>query len=248
MASIFLVSGFRLGKLLIVEQLREPVGLFWSVIAPPLMFAFLNNEALGKQPLSVDWYVSETGWYLSYIAVTTSLFGFALYFVGRRESGFVRSFITGKKNRLLFIVSQFMSSVVLALLAYLFFMVMTAAISGVDILGAMGALLKPFMIALVLNMFGALSIAALPITFQNASSGISIFSSVMLILGIAGVQADPAGTVCRLNQFNPLYIWAGFISSGGRFSQIHFILGIVMVTLGGVGYHWFRVNPVWNRQ
>ena len=224
------------------------MGLFWSVIAPPLMFAFLNNEALGKQPLSVDWYVSEAGWYLSYIAVATALFGFALYFVGRRESGFVRSFITGKKNRLLFIVSQFISSVVPALLACLFFMVMTAAISGVDILDAMSVVLKPFIITLALNMLGALSIAVLPITFQNAGSGISIFSSVMLILTIAGAHADPAGMVCRLNQFNPLYIWAGFISSGGRFSQIHFILGIVMATLGGVGYCWFRVNPVWNRQ
>ncbi len=243
-----LFSVIRLSRLLLIEQIREPVGLFWSTIAPPLLFTLLNNEYIKNQPLSVDWYISKSGWYLSYIAITVSLFGFALYFIGRRESGFVKSFIVGKKLMRLFIFSQFITSVILALGSYIIFIVITATISNIDILSVILVLFLPFVTVLVLTMFGALSIAALPITFQNAGSGISIFSAVMLILSISGNQSNSYGIINILNQFNPLHIWANYLSEGGHLSPEQLILSITLCILGLVGYRLFRIAPVWSRQ
>src|SRR5690625_1293268 len=67
-------SVLRLSKLLVVEQLREPVGLFWSFLAPPLLFAFLTANQGGSIEGSVGRYQFKAGWFVSYIAVTISLF------------------------------------------------------------------------------------------------------------------------------------------------------------------------------
>lgn len=240
----------RLCKLLIVEQLREPVGIFWSVIAPPVLFAFLNTGLnTGLQTVtSVSWYEATAGWYLSYIAVTVSLFSFALYFVGRRESGFVRSFIVGKRAKFVFILAQGLASLALAFCAFVIFIFITASLVKVSVASVAFSLSIPFLIALASSMTAALVIAALPITFQNASSGISIFSAVLLILSVSGNYANPNPILQAANSFNPLHLWASFISSAGTLSLSHILLAVTSLVLGGIGYIYFRVTPVWNRQ
>ena len=236
----------RLCKLLIVEQLREPVGIFWLVIAPPVLFTFLNTGA--QTASSVSWYEATAGWYLSYIAITVSLFNFALYFVGRRESGFVRSFIVGKRAKFTFILAQALASAALAFCAFVMFIFITASLVKVPMASVAVSLCFPFLIALAFSMTATLVIAALPVTFQNASSGISIFSAMLLILSVSGNYASPNPVLQAINAFNPLHLWASFISSVGAFSLSHIFLVFASVVLGVIGYVYFRITPVWNRQ
>ena len=236
----------RLCKLLIVEQMREPVGIFWSVIAPPVLFSFLNTGA--QTASSVSWYEATAGWYLSYIAVTVSLFSFALYFVGRRESGFVRSFVVGKRAKFFFILAQALASAALAFCAFVMFIFITANLVKVPVVPVMVALCLPFLIALAFSMTAALVIAALPVTFQNASSGMSIFSAMLLILSVSGNYASPNSVLQAINAFNPLHLWASFISFKGALSLNHIFLVFASAVLGTIGYIYFQLTPVWNRQ
>ena len=86
----YMISSFHLSRLFVLEQVREPLGIFWSLLVPPLLFTFFNLEVLGTEVVSNEWYLKNSGWFLSYMALSISMFGFCMYMIGRRESGFIK--------------------------------------------------------------------------------------------------------------------------------------------------------------
>lgn len=74
-------------KILTTEHLREPTSLLWSALAPCILFII-------TQPThAASTYTASAAWFYSYISATLAFFGFSFYLIGRRESGFTRSFI-----------------------------------------------------------------------------------------------------------------------------------------------------------
>lgn len=245
---LFFLQIFRLTKLLLVEQLREPLGIFWTIIAPPLLFSFLNHGFLQQGIPTIEWYISVSSWYMSYICITVSLYGFCLYLIGRREAGFIKSFVVEKKILLIFICSQMLCATLIALISYAFYIISTCLISDIDIFTVAPILILPFLVALFVTMCGSLIILIFPITFQNASSGISIFSALIVILSIANRQFDEKSIVVIINQFNPILIWSDYINQFQAFQLPQILMTVLSLIFGLLGYIMFRTKPVWNRQ
>ncbi|KPW10342.1 hypothetical protein ALP26_102845 [Pseudomonas savastanoi pv. glycinea] len=243
----WIVNTYKLSRLFIIEQIREPLALFWSLIAPPLLFVFLNLDSLSTNTASPEWYEAQASWYLSYLALSVTLFGFSMYLVGRRESGFMKSFIQGKKAKMLFLSSQINASLVLSFSYFVIFIFLTTTAFGVNSIGALTSLAFPFMIIMITFIWSAQFISVLPITFTNANSGISIVFMTMLIFSIAGLKAN-IPTLSYLNLFNPLSIATKFMSGNG----VHAVESIgtisLLIALGGIGAVRMRTNPIWSRQ
>lgn len=141
-----------------------------------------------------------------------------------------------------------LSAVLVALISYAFYITSTCLISGTDILTAASILILPFLVALLLTMCGSLLLLIFPITFQNASSGISIFSALIVILSIANKQFDETSVVVTINHFNPILIWSDYIANIHNFQLPQILLTIFSLVFGLVGCLMFRIKPVWNRQ
>jgi ABC-2 type transport system permease protein len=216
-------------------------------MAPPLLFVFLNLDTLNSHSISSEWYITRASWYLSYLALSVSLFGFSMYLVGRRESGFIKTFIHGKKAKILFISSQIQASIILSFFYFIIFITLTTTAFGVDTLDAFAKLALPFIVVIILFIWSAQFISAIPITFTNANSSISILFMTILIFSAAGLNGSvPA--ISYINLFNPLSIATKFMSDGKVEFTESIITIIVMVALGCVGSVYMRTNPIWSRQ
>ncbi len=244
---IIIGSIFRLTRLFIIEQIREPLALFWSLLAPPLLFLFLNIDALGTGVTSPEWYKQQASWYLSYLALSVSLFGFAMYIIGRRESGFLKSFIQGNAGKNLFLCSQLLASFLLSVVYSIIFIAITTTIYEVDLLRSIILLLPPFFIVSILFIWSAIFLSVFPITFSNANSFVSIIFTMMLIFSIASFKSD-IDYIEYLNFFNPLSIATQYLSNK-EFQSIESIgAATILLILGCYGAIKMKIEPVWNRQ
>lgn len=243
----WIVNSSKLSRLFVIEQIREPLALFWSLIAPPLLFVFLNLGTLSTKTVSSAWYEAQASWYLSYLALSASLFGFSMYLVGRRESGFMKSFIQGKNAKILFLFSQISASFILTFSYFIIFTLLTTTTFGVNPIDALTSLTLPFIVIMVTFVWSALIIAVFPITFMNASSGISITFMMMLIFSVAGLKTN-IPTLSYLNLFNPLSIATQFMAGNGVHTAESIGTIICLIALGGVGAVRMRTNPIWSRQ
>lgn len=75
-------------------------------------------------------YLENTSWFYAYLSSSVAFFGFAFYIIGRRESGFIRSFVYAPDARLLFMVSQFLAYSLIALIYCIIFYALTCSYVG----------------------------------------------------------------------------------------------------------------------
>jgi hypothetical protein len=90
-----------LTSIFIKEQLKEPIAFFWIMISPCAMFYFFAVTRQDTNYFSNN-YTSISAWFYAYISSSVALFGFSFYIIGRRESGFTRSFIYSQESKLVF--------------------------------------------------------------------------------------------------------------------------------------------------
>jgi ABC-2 type transport system permease protein len=238
----------RSAQILVAEQLREPISIFWSIVAPIGFMAFSTYQ--GRHAvLDPANFAEKAGWCLAYIALTVSFFGFGLYLIGRRESGFVRSFLTSRRKRNRFMLAQFMASLILCVAYGSIFILVTAFfltdISYIEV----GRLVFSFLLVCIVFMVGSIFFAALPITFQSASSLMSISVTILLVAGLVASRS-PSGGV-ELAHFNPFVSAAAFIS-GTLGSGKHFLIltgqTVMLLALGIYGVMKQRLNPEWSNR
>ena len=234
-------------RILTVEQFREPIAVFWSLLAPVAFLALSAHQGRGFM-LSGDQWTEKLGMGLSYVAITMSFFTFGMYLIGRRESGFVRSFLTGARRRQRFVLVQYMASY-MTLLAY------GAVFGAIAALLVEGQFWKTFMdlygrFAMFGAglMFGTIFVAVMPLTFQAASSAMSIVLMVIVVSGLAaaGLAGDQA-----VRYFNVFNSGAEFITFGWGEPALLAVLCvqfILAVVLGCAGLRWQRVNPEWSNR
>lgn len=241
-----LLKPFFLAALFIKEQLKEPVALFWIVFSPVVTF-YLISYARGVADGTARDYLSSTSWFYAFVSSSVALFGLAFYIVGRRESGFIRSFIYTPHTKVIFLVGQFLAYSVMAVIYCSVFYVSTrfyfGAMSGLEFL----SVLARFYVCFILFSTPALLLTLIPMGFQNTHTLLSIVSFVMLALGVTSINA-PNAVVEYIKVFNPMW-WANEIMRLGVSNSMHVVCMafFLMLMTFGLLLKYLIINPVWSR-
>lgn len=245
MSSVLLLRSFFLAVLFIKEQLKEPAALFWIVLSPVVTF-YLMSYARKPQATALD-YLSSTSWFYAFVASSVALFGLAFYIVGRRESGFLRSFVYTKQAKAIFLVGQFLAYSFMAVMYCSVFYMLTRNYSGVMEFSEFIVVVTRFYICFLLFSTFSLLLTLIPVGFQNSSTVFSIFSFAMLAFGIVSINSShPA--VENFRAFNPMW-WANKIMLDGVLECLAIV--IVVFTLFVISIfvtsRFMIINPVWSR-
>lgn len=235
-----------LAVLFVKEQLKEPVALFWTVISPVVTYYLIQYSRGAVIGTSMD-YMSGTSWFYAYVSSSVAMFGLAFYIIGRRESGFLRSFVYKRQAKIIFLLGQFFAYSVVAILYCSVFYVLTRSFSGSLDGSEYLVVVGRFYICFLLFSIPSLLLTLIPLGFQNANTIFSILSLMMLGFGIVGIRM-PSPLLMVVNYFNPMW-WANKIMLVGVV-ECWFVLMVVVVFLVVSFLLMFRfliVGPVWSR-
>lgn len=110
----------KMAIIFLMEQIRTPFSLIWTIMSPTVLFFFLHFNEIELHYGDTAWLGKQISWFVGYISFSVVLFNYCLYLVGRRESGFIATFVHNMDGRLLFIRSQLIASLIMSIL-YVFF-------------------------------------------------------------------------------------------------------------------------------
>jgi ABC-2 type transport system permease protein len=246
MTDFILSRSIALAGLFVKEQLKEPIALFWIVVSPAVTYYLLAYSRGGFSPSGTS-YLDSTSWFYAYISSSVAFYGFSFYIVGRRESGFTRSFIYTFESKLVFMLAQFFAYSIIAFIYYGVFYMLTCFNFGGFEMVQFFLIFFRFYLSFMLFCVPGLLLALLPINFQNANTIFSVVSFGMLALGIfsAGALRQDPGFIIRMN---PLYL-ANKILAGGVEQNLVLVMGVfvVFVVTFLLSMRWLHINPVWSR-
>lgn len=236
-----------LAVLFVKEQLKEPVALFWTVISPVVTYYLIQYSRGAIIGASVD-YVSSTSWFYAYVSSSVAMFGLAFYIIGRRESGFLRSFVYKRQGKVIFLLGQFFAYSVVAILYCSVFYILTRSFSG-SLSGSSEYLIVVvrFYICFLLFSIPSLLLTLIPLGFQNASTVFSVLSLAMLGFGVVGI-GSPSPLLMVVNYFNPMW-WANKIMLVGVLELwIVFLVVVVFLVISFLlMFRFLIIGPVWSR-
>ena len=113
----------KMAIIFLMEQIRTPFSLIWTIMSPTVLFFFLHFNEIELHYGDTAWLGKQISWFVGYISFSVVLFNYCLYLVGRRESGFIATFVHNMDGRLLFIRSQLIASLIMSIL-YVFFFIL----------------------------------------------------------------------------------------------------------------------------
>lgn len=240
-----IINTYHLTKLLIIEHLRDPTKLLWTALAPCLMFTLSTQVKLSPSP-AYDDYISAAAWFYSYISASVAFFGFSFYLIGRRESGFNRSFLYQPNAISLFIISHMLCYSLISLGYSVFFYIITKPLYGSYSPAELSRLLICFYASYLGFTVIGLIISALPIRFSTASTIFSLLSFLMLLSGYFG-GVHEGTTPSWITLLNPLAISRQVIlGHSSLLASFSLVLLLLLPALYLTARH-FRVQPVWSR-
>lgn len=235
-----------LAGLFIKEQLKEPVALFWMIISPVATYYLLAFSRGGLSVWGVS-YIESTSWFYAYVSSSVAFFGFSFYIVGRRESGYIRSFVYTPDAKLVFMAAQFLAYSLIALIYCATFYVLTYFSFGSFDAFDLWQVISRFYICYILFVIPGILLGFLPLSFQNANTVFSIVSFTMLVLGILGV-GDSHPIIEAVNEFNPLCVANQIMVGGyGKYSVLVLWIGGSFAAAFLLSLRFLRINPVWSR-
>lgn len=225
--------------ILIKEHIRDTSSFLWTSAAPCMLYFIMAGN------LNLP-YLKQAGWFYAYISANVAFFGFSFYLIGRRESGFIRSFIYRKVPMLFFLTAQMISYALMSLFYASLFYLITKPLHGPYSLQEYMFILACFSTSYLGFTLIGLIIASLPLTFGTAGTLFSLLSFLMLIssfLGAATVESQHPVVMF----LNPLLVstqlFHGNLALGMVFPPF-FMLSIIAIYL--TAKH-FRIQPVWSR-
>lgn len=241
-----LIKPLLLAALFLKEQLKEPVALFCLVISPVATF-YLIIYTRAPAGDSVSSYVSATSWFYAFVACGVAFFGLAFYIVGRRESGFLRSFVYTRRTKAIFLFGQYFAYSVMSIIYCCVFYCLTRPYFGWMEFAELIDIVVRFYVCFLLFSIVSLLLTLFPVGFQNTNTVFSVCSFLMLALGVASVSSTHRFfEVAKL--YNPMW-WANQIMAVGVTDSI----GVVVVVLlafcvaFAVVFKFLLINPVWSR-
>ena len=234
---------------MIKEQLKEPIALIWTLLSPSVMFYFIllsrNNET--SSTTNYASYASYASYYYAYIAASVSFFGFAFYLIGRRESGFIRSFAYVPMAKAILLTGQLIAySFISGLYCASLYLLTRPLFGAYDLIEFLNILAR-FYICFLMFCSVALALVRLPLTFQNANTSFSVLLFLMLATLIAS-RLTTYEIVRIANQFNPLTLASEIMQmertpliGAGSFAVI------LLYFMMWASARLMPVNPVWSR-
>ncbi|MNJ34170.1 hypothetical protein D3C77_288700 [compost metagenome] len=233
-----------IAKLFFKEQINEPIAILWTIISPCIFFYFMTLTTNTPRSFSND-YITTSSWFFSYIASSTALFGCSFYLIGRRESGFVRSFIYQRSSIALYLSAHITGYSIIAICYGTLFYFLTRPTYGdyspIEFLN----LLLRFFICYTYFSSAGLLIALLPIKFSTASTLFSITSFAMLSLSY--LNAAPDNPIATLNSLNPLMLAQSFISEPEHLFEAMLGAPVLLLLSSFTLYKYLPIQPVWSR-
>ncbi|WP_438282365.1 ABC transporter permease [Pseudomonas alabamensis] len=237
----------RLGSLsliLLKEQLKEPTALLWSIVSPCAFYLMLQSAST-TDDLSFDAYLPRAAWFLAYLSATTAFFGMSFYLVGRRESGFVRSFIYTRRTILLFLSAHITTHLVVSLFYATVFYGITRWVFGLPAWHEYVQLMSAYFVSYLAFASAGLLVSLLPLTFSGANTLFSILSFAMLTSGYVGAQQVGSTTSAGLT-YNPLTFCTRLFMEP---IDPYAVAGVLLLfgACACATAFLFRVQPVWSR-
>lgn len=232
--------------LFLKEQLKEPVAFFWMIVSPVTAY-YLLNYYRGGFAFPVGNYMESTSWFYAYVSSSVAFFGFSFYIIGRRESGFIRSFIYASDAKFIFMLAQYLAYSLIALIyCSVFFAFTCFSFGSFDVSDFLSVLVRFYVCYMLFSIFGIL-LSLLPMSFQNANTVFSIVSFVMLVLGVLSVRSK-SSVINFVSFFNPLHA-ANQIMVGGVKENYCLVFGVcvLFVVIFLMSLRFLRINPVWSR-
>ncbi|AMB87939.1 ABC transporter permease [Pseudomonas agarici] len=246
MQSHFSYRSSRLAWLFIKEQLKEPIALFWIIISPCAAFYLLELSRGGTAVFSGT-YAEHTAWFYAYISSSVALFGFSFYIIGRRESGYIRSFIYNHEAKLVFVLAQTLAYSVIAIIYCTVFYLATRLPFGAYSLSELLSIILKFYTCYLLFCSIGIHFSLLPINFQNANTLFSIFSFCILILGLSNSLLENS-LLNSINLGNPLIHAVGLVEQGFEANvELTLLIFIIFISSLLITIKFLRINPVWSR-
>jgi len=236
---------YSISRILIKEHLREPSSLLWTAFAPCMLFFIMSPSYLSSGNLPQS-YLSYAGWFYAYISANVAFFGFSFYLIGRRESGFIRSFIYQKESIRLFLAAHMISYSILSVTYASLFYLITKPIHGDYSVQEYVYIVACFFTSYLGFSCVGFAIAALPIKFGTASTLFSLLSFLMLMSSYLGaITGKNHDQLIAL--VNPLHlstrVFRGELPLLAAFP--------VTLILSLVGFYFtakhFRIQPIWSR-
>lgn len=232
------------GKL-ILEQAREPTALIWTTLSPSALFIFLLISK-GSEKISQLDYVGSASWFYAYISFSVALFGLSFYLIGRRESGFVRSFAYQKKSIHLLLGAYLISYSLISLLHASIFYLLTKPFYGTYNLHEYLHLITCFYISYLAFSCAGLLFSLLPLKFTTASTLFSALSFIMLTLGYMGATYIDS-PLANINIANPLAFSTRLFTDTAALPLISTVTAIIFSATAYITARYFRIQPVWSR-
>lgn len=226
------------------EQISEPIAILWTIASPCAFFYFLTFLRSNGETLTTD-YTLASSWFYAYIASSTALFGCSFYLIGRRESGFVRSFIYQRSSIALYLCAHIIGYSLIALCYGTVFYLVTRPAFGAYSAVELATLLLRFFICYTFFSSVGLLIALLPLKFSTASTLFSIASFMMLSLSYLG--ATSGSPLEGFNSFNPLIVAQALINNPPNLIFIAIGAIVLLLACSWILYKFLRIQPVWSR-
>ena len=209
-------------------------------MSPTVLFFFLHFNEIELHYGDTAWLGKQISWFVGYISFSVVLFNYCLYLVGRRESGFIATFVHNMDGRLLFIRSQLIASLIMSILYVFFFIlvVLTGFQASPDYQIVM-IILK----SIYINAFMMVSLtfmASFRVTFQTASTIYSVLITVCMVSGIVSLN--------WINQVNPIAIYSTILQSDQELSLMTIFFYSIMLIISIISALTFKTEPVWSSQ
>lgn len=233
-----------LSRILVKEQFKEPMALLWTLGYPSAVFYLMIFSKAEGSAGQVS-YAQHTAWYFAYVSCTVAFFSFTLYLVGRRESGFVRSFIYSRYSQRHFLASHFLACSLLSIFYCAGLYLGTRLLFGDYDFEEFIAIFVRYYVCFILFCSMGLLIALLPLNFQNTNTLLSIGSFAMLGIGLVeSVRGDT--WLKTVDTANPMTYAITIMLTEPDPSRIARVIAI-FTSSAVLSALLFRVNPVWGR-
>ncbi|ECF2367427.1 protein mcbE [Salmonella enterica subsp. enterica serovar Mountpleasant] len=241
------MATLKMTMIFLMEQIRTPFSLIWTIMSPTVLFFFLNFNEIEHHSGDTVWLGKQVSWFVGYISFSVVLFNYCLYLTGRRESGFIATFVHNLAGRLLFIRSQLLASLIMSVFYVCFFvMIVLIEFQARPDYQIVMLILK----SICINAFMMISltfIASFRVTFQTASTIYSVLITICMVSGIVSIKYN-TGIVYWINQINPIAIYSSILQPNQELSFITIFIYSIMFVISLISALTFKTEPVWSSQ
>lgn len=219
--------------------------MLWTLISPSALFYLItyNNMAFSTQGGD---YIKSTAGFYAYISATVAFFGVTFYIIGRRESGFIRSFIYSTEAKSIFLASHLICYFVAASLYCVSFYLITKPGFGEYSLREFAEILYRFLTCFIIFCTPALLLANRRLKFQTANTVISIVIFILVLLTLLSSRVESTA-LDLVNIVNPFHLSKDIMAGHSRVLPFMASFGAILVITFACLVKTLKINPVWSR-